>query len=112
MKIGLEADQSSSVLDEVQQPLVGPLQILEHHHDRQMGGQPLEEQPPAREQLLAPEARLGYAEQRAQPRGGELAVGEIVDPSSSAMRASRMPPPRTPPRRCPIRWRTISASAQ
>ncbi len=45
-----------------------------------MGGQPLEEQAPAREQLLSPQPRFGYAEQRAQPRGEKLALGEIVDP--------------------------------
>ena len=35
------------VIDEVQQPAVGPLKVLEHEHDGLGGGDPLEEQPPA-----------------------------------------------------------------
>jgi hypothetical protein len=40
------------VLDEVEQALVGPLQVLEDHHDRVGVRQPLEEQTPRREELL------------------------------------------------------------
>ena len=68
-------------LDELEQPLVGPLEVLEHQRDRVIVRQTLEEQPPTREQLLAPEARLGDPEQRPQPGREELPLGRIGDPA-------------------------------
>src|SRR5262249_4262733 len=41
------------VLDEVEQALVGPLEVLEHEHDRIRVRQPLEEQSPRGEELMA-----------------------------------------------------------
>ena len=40
------------VVEEVDHSGVGPLQVLDDHHDRQVFGEALEEQTPAREQLL------------------------------------------------------------
>ena len=69
------------MLDEVQQPRIRPLQVFEHEDHRLMLGEPLEEQPPAGEQLLATQAGLRHADQRAQPRRQELAVGGVGDPA-------------------------------
>ena len=57
------------VLDEIEQRLVRPLHVLEREHGRVDVGEPLEEQPPGREQLL-PVARLlvAEAEQLREPR--------------------------------------------
>ena len=41
------------VVDEVERAGIGPVEVLEHEHDRALGGDPLEERPPRREQLLA-----------------------------------------------------------
>ena len=48
----LVARPLEQVLDEIEQALVRPLQILEHEHDRVRVGHPLEEQPPRGEELL------------------------------------------------------------
>jgi hypothetical protein len=56
------------VLDEVEQRRVGPLQVLEHQHRRIDGSEPLEEQPPGREQVVTFVAALLQREQVRQPR--------------------------------------------
>jgi hypothetical protein len=40
------------VLEECEQRLVGPVQVVEHEHARACGGQTFEEAPPGREELL------------------------------------------------------------
>ena len=62
------------VVQEVQQAGVGVLGVLDQQHHRLLGGQPLEEQPPAGEQLL--------------PASGAPASPAGVTPSS---RPSRVP---------------------
>ena len=47
-----EARPLEEVFDEVEQTRVGPLHVLEHEHGRTRVGEPLEEQPPGREQIL------------------------------------------------------------
>ncbi len=47
------------VVHEVEQPLVGPVDVLQHEHQRVSGSHPLEEPPPSVEQLLAGEVPLG-----------------------------------------------------
>src|SRR5581483_7414904 len=41
------------VVDEVEQPAVGPLEVLEREDDRPLVREPLEEQAPAREKICA-----------------------------------------------------------
>ena len=72
------------VVDEIEQTVTGPLQVLEDHHHRLVLGEALEEHPPAREQLLACQARLGDAEQSPEPRDQELAIGGADDPAVEA----------------------------
>ena len=72
------------VVDEVEQALARPLQVLEDHHHRVVLGESLEEHPPAREELLASEARLGDAEQRTEPRDQERAIARTDDPAIEA----------------------------
>ena len=61
-------------LDEVEQPRVGPLEVLEDHHDGALLRDPLEERAPRGEQLLAVAVRSGVEpEQVREPR---------LDPSS------------------------------
>ena len=56
------------VVDEVQQVVVGPVQVLEDEHRRPLVGERLEELPPGREMLrpLAARDNLGRADERAQ----------------------------------------------
>ena len=58
------------VVDEIKQPIIGPVQILEHQHQRPPLGQGLEELPPRRERLAPAVAADRYtalhAGQRAQ----------------------------------------------
>ena len=42
------------VVDEVEQVVVGPVEVLEHEHERPLVGEPLEEAAPGGERLLAP----------------------------------------------------------
>ena len=52
------------VVDEVEQPIVGPVQILEHQHQRPLPGQRLEELPPSGEHLATPLATGRHAAAR------------------------------------------------
>ena len=89
------------VLDEVEEARVGPLEILEDEHDRAARGEPLEEQPPGGEEVLAL-LRLGVAqaeqllESRPDP-GALLGVGQPF--LEHRARASRAPRRSSPPRR-------------
>src|SRR5918999_1835441 len=52
------------LLDEVQEAVIGPLEVLEDHHYRARLGDPLEEGPPREEELAAlPPPHLADAEQ-------------------------------------------------
>ena len=69
------------VLDEVEQRLIRPLHVLEDEHRRVDVGQPLEEQPPGREQVLALVAALLQREQVREARLDEAAllrVGKVL----------------------------------
>ena len=101
------------VLDEVQQRAVGPVDVLEHHHGRSLVGDPLEEDPAGREQvLLVAGAALPPA-----PGGGRGAAARSDARRRPARAPRRKPgawaaPRRTPrPRGCRPP-RTISPSAQ
>ena len=69
------------VLDEVEQRRVRPLHVLEDHHHRVDVGQPLEEQPPGGEEVLAlvAAALLLEPEQVGQPRLDEAALVRVGD---------------------------------
>jgi hypothetical protein len=74
----LVARPLQQVLDEVEQARVRPLHVLEGEHGRVGVGQPLEEQPPGREQILPLMRRtLSQAEQLRQPRLHEAALLRI-----------------------------------
>ena len=47
------ASPIEQILDERDEALVGPVDVLEHHHERPLLGEPLEEAPPGREEILA-----------------------------------------------------------
>ena len=70
------------VLDECQQRLVGPLEILEDEHQRALVGEPLEEEAPGGEQVLPVGVDpLLQAEQVRQPRadpGSLVGVGNVL----------------------------------
>ena len=103
------------VLDEVEQPLVGPVQVLEHEHERRPLGHRLDVAPPRGEGLVARLAlgRAGEADQRAQvlldPRRLAGVAHERRAPTS---RASRRPSPASSVSRIPASLLTISSSAQ
>ena len=75
-------------------PVVGPLQVLEHQHDGSVLGQPLEEQRASPRTAPRGTGRLGHAEQHAEPRREELALGRIRRPIAPGPRASFAAPPR------------------
>jgi hypothetical protein len=93
------------VVDEVEQDVVGPVQILEDEHERPVLGECLEEPPPCGEGLVAAiAARVGLArdaDERAQVAldpGGAFGIGnEIRDhlvsfvSAATAESVSRMP---------------------
>ena len=108
-------------LDEIEQPGVRPLEVLEHEHGRALVGDPLEERPPCREQLLAPRrcARRGPGARAAgsiqcslSASGtnsarllGELPRGGLVVASSRDARRAGGPSRPAPSSRCPRRTR-------
>ena len=101
------------VVDELEQPAVGPLEVLEHEHDRRLVRHSLEEQPPAAEQVGAVGGGpLLEAQQVGQPWLDEPALAlvghELVDGRASFARAVAGPSSSA----IPARARTISASAQ
>jgi hypothetical protein len=68
------------VFDEVEQRVVGPLHVLERHDDRVRVAQPLEEQPPGGEEIVALVAQAFLeAEQVRESRLDEAAVGLVVE---------------------------------
>ena len=79
---GHDVDREASapldeVVDEREEAAVGPLEIFEDHRHRTVGGDPLEERAPRREELvLAAGRRVAHAEER-QERG--------LDPSALAL---------------------------
>ncbi len=68
------------VFDEIEQRGIGPLQILEDHDHRVACGEPLEEEPPAREQVgLVGRGVLLEPEEMRKPGLDERAVGRVGD---------------------------------
>ena len=79
---GVVAGPLQQVVQESDQAGVSPLQVLDDEHDRKVLRQAFEEEPPAREELLAREHLGGrQAEQLAEARGDELPVGRVRDPA-------------------------------
>ena len=82
---GVVARPLEQVVQEVDHAGVGPLQVLDDHDDGQVLGQALEEQAPAREELLSREHLWGrQPEQLAEAGGDELPVGGVGDPALEA----------------------------
>ena len=75
------ADPVDEVLDEVEQPLVGVVQVLDEQQDRTPPGEGLEEPAPAGEQLALGEVGgvAGQAEQPGEPDAHERAVGVVLE---------------------------------
>ncbi len=102
------------VLDERDEPFVGPVDVLEDHHERSLLGQPLEEAPPGGEEVLTVGSRAvarGRADAAAEARSSPLLL--IADVALERRRAAS--PPRlsaSSSSRIFARPRTISASAQ
>jgi hypothetical protein len=72
-------DPVGQVLEQVEQRGVGPVDVLDHGHDRRVGGERREERPPRRVHLVSNLSRLEVAERRGgklQPDGvGDRAAG-------------------------------------
>ena len=102
------------VVDEVERPLVGPVEVLEHEHDRALGRDPLEERPPGGEQLLAGERRRPVdAEQDEQRATRSSGAPSRRSPSGRrSRRASARVVASSSVSARPARLRTISPSAQ
>ena len=104
------------MVDEVEQAVVGPVQILEHEDQGPLFGERLEEAAPGRESLVAAVAAVAVAGSR--PTAG--AGGASTQRARSARRrrrrprvaASPRPPRRCRSRGCPACAFTISPSAQ
>ncbi len=70
------------VVDEVERPGIGPVEILEHERGRPLRGDPLEEGPPGAEQLLAGDRARGiHAEQREERRLDPATLGLVGHPA-------------------------------
>ena len=73
------------VIQELEQAGVGPLQVLDEHHNRAVLGQPLEEQAPSREQLFSRQHLWRQkTEQLAEAWGNELSLSAVGDPPFEA----------------------------
>ncbi len=85
------------VVDEVEQALVGPVEVLEDEHERPLVGETLEEPPPRGESLVpaiaAAEVRAGEADQRSQVGDDPRVVGDRASlrSTSCSSSSSRMP---------------------
>ena len=80
MKIGRSRAQSSEVLDEVEQRIIGPVEVLEEQDRRRGVGKTLEEDPPRAEEVLlvAGTARL-QPEKLGEARLDEAALVGVRD---------------------------------
>ena len=112
-KSGIVARPLEQVLDEVEQAGVRPLHVLERQHGGIGVGQPLEEQPPGREEVLAVAGRaLLQAEQVGEPGLDEASlfrVEQMLVQRRCELGARRGGSSSSPMRQ---RIRTMSASAQ
>ncbi len=74
---------AAEMLQEVQQPGIGPVQVLEYEDGRRLLGEVLEEAPPRAEELLSLEAgRIGRVEQDVEARLDPFAFVRIGDQRS------------------------------
>ena len=73
--------ERAEVLDQVDEPLLGPVQVLERHHQRLGLGEPLEEPPDGPLDLLAGPAALRRAD------GGRDAIDDLLPARDVAERA-------------------------
>ena len=73
------------MVQEVHHARVGPLQVLDHHDHREVFREALEEEPPAREELLPGEhLRTRQTEQLPEARGDVVPVGTVGNPALEA----------------------------
>ncbi|HYN18899.1 MAG TPA: hypothetical protein VEY96_12525, partial [Actinomycetes bacterium] len=76
------AGRLQQLLEEVEQGVVGPVQVLQHQHQRPPGGQPVQEAPPGGERLVAPprldRGAVALADQPAQVPGDPVDRGRVV----------------------------------
>ena len=102
------------VLDELDEPRVGPVDVLEDQHQRALLGEPLEEAPPGREEILAvgrgPLVRPSSCCRRGSIQSRSSGSGTWASSDGAELRERLVGSPR--PRAIPARPRTISASAQ
>jgi hypothetical protein len=108
----MRARPLEQVLDEVEEGRVGPLEVLEDEDDRASLGEPLEEEPPRGEEVLAVARRASRAEQCAQPRlepGALVRVGTLLEHRAAASASASSGVSSSA---ISARMRTISASAQ
>ena len=82
---GVVSRPLEQVIEKIDHARIGPLQVLDHHHNRQVLGQALEEQAPAREELFSREhLGCGEPEKLAEARRDEFTVGGVCDPALEA----------------------------
>ena len=101
------------VVDEVEQALIGVVEVLEDHHHRVGLGEPLEERPPGREQAAAGRRRDSKPSRASSARsiaGRSLCVGHVLARRLAASRSRVVASSSVSSR--PARSRTISPSAQ
>ena len=81
------------VIDEVEEPLVGPVQVLEHEHERPLVRDRLEEAPPGRERLravVAAQLLLGLEpDQRSEMALDPVGFGVVDQPANTAVELGR-----------------------
>ena len=83
------------VLDEVEQRRVGPLQVLEEHHDRIRVAQALEEEPPGGEEILTVAGlAVAGAEELCESRLEESQLGLVDELARGAWHAASGVPSR------------------
>ena len=80
-RIGAERAQSDELVDEVEQAVVGPVQVFEDEDERMPVGQRLEEPPPGREALALRRSRL---------LAGALQPDEAPEPSRHPLGLARI----------------------
>ena len=109
----LAAGPGQEILDEVEEPLIGPLEVLEDEHHGRLLGDALEVGPPRREQLAALRLRAALEAQELEEGASRARRSSSSGTNSSRLpvRASRVAS-SSAPSPMPRRMRTISPSAQ
>ena len=83
-------DRPREVLDQVEQRRLGPVQVVDHQHQRLVGGERLQQPADAPEHLLDRERGVGQADHRLQAGGDGAASGQRLDLGPRLVRRIRL----------------------